>query len=55
MEGYIDIYPQRGSLVSFIDLASVEQIIYLRSTLEKEVMKDLSEVITTSGVSYNFV
>jgi len=51
IEGYIDIYPQRGSLVSFIDIDSVEQIIYLRSTLEKEVMKDLSEVIKPSGVN----
>lgn len=40
-EGYIDIYPQKGSIVSYIDLESVEQIIYLRSTLEKELIKDL--------------
>jgi len=40
-EGYIKIYPQRGSLVSYIDLHSVEQVIYLRSTLEKDIFKSL--------------
>lgn len=40
-DGYIDIYPQRGSKVSFIDLKSVEQVIFLRSTLEKEIIKDI--------------
>lgn len=42
LEGYIDIFPQRGNLVSYIDLESVEQIIYLRSTLEKEILLELS-------------
>lgn len=40
-DGYINIYPQRGSKVSFIDLKSVEQVTFLRSTLEKEIIKDL--------------
>ncbi|KOS04434.1 GntR family transcriptional regulator, partial [Paenibacillus polymyxa] len=42
LESYIDIYPKKGNIVSYIDLESVEQIIYLRSALEKEIMKDLS-------------
>lgn len=41
-EGYIDVYPKRGNLVSYIDLESVEQIIYLRSTLEKDIIKNLA-------------
>lgn len=41
-EGYIDVYPKRGNLVSYIDLESVEQIIYLRSTLEKDMIKNLA-------------
>jgi len=45
-EGYIKIYPQRGSIVSYIDLHSVEQIIYLRTTLEKDIFKNLSETFT---------
>ncbi len=49
-EGYVDIYPQKGSVVSYIDLESVEQIIYLRSTLEKEMIKDLSAHIPLKGL-----
>ncbi|MDO3410129.1 GntR family transcriptional regulator [Saccharibacillus sp. CPCC 101409] len=41
-EGYIDVYPKRGNLVSYIDLESVEQIIYLRSILEKDIIKNLA-------------
>lgn len=41
-EGYIDVYPKRGNLVSYIDLESVEQIIYLRSTLEKDILGNLA-------------
>lgn len=48
--GYIDIYPQKGSIVSYIDLDSVEQIIYLRHVLEKEIFKDLRSVISVSGI-----
>lgn len=49
-EGYVDIYPQKGSVVSYIDLESVEQIIYLRSTLEKEMIKELSAYIPLKGL-----
>lgn len=49
-EGYIDIYPQRGSVVSYIDLNSVEQIIYLRSTLEREILKSLCGHVSLQGI-----
>ncbi|UQZ35402.1 GntR family transcriptional regulator [Paenibacillus sp. PK3_47] len=50
LESYTDIYPKKGNIVSFIDLESVEQITYLRSTLEKEILKDLSATLTLTGV-----
>ncbi len=50
LEGYINIYPQRGNLVSFIDLDSVEQLVYLRSTLEKEIFKDLCGNVSLKGI-----
>ncbi|MGZ7440068.1 GntR family transcriptional regulator [Paenibacillus sp. TH7-28] len=50
LESYIDIYPKKGNLVSFIDLESVEQMIYLRSVLEKEIIKDLSAHLPLKGV-----
>ncbi len=48
--GYIDIYPKKGNVVSYIDLESVEQITYLRSTLEKEILKELSPNIPLKGL-----
>lgn len=42
LESYIDVYPKKGNFVSPIDLDSVEQMIYLRSALEKEILKDLA-------------
>lgn len=50
LESYIDVYPKKGNLVSFIDLESVEQIIYLRSVLEKEILKYLSSHLLLTGV-----
>lgn len=49
LESYIDIYPKKGNLVSFIDLDSVEQMIYLRSTLEKEIIKGLAVQMPLRG------
>ncbi len=46
-DGYIDISPQRATRVSFIDLKSVEQIIYLRSTLERQILTDLCGELPT--------
>jgi len=50
LEGYINIYPQKGSMVSYIDLESVEQIIYLRSSIEKTIIKELATNITLKGL-----
>lgn len=50
LESYIDIYPKKGNLVSYIDLESVEQIIYLRSVLEKEIIKYLSTHLLLKGM-----
>lgn len=50
LEDYINIYPKKGSVVSYIDLESVEQIIFLRSTLEKEIMKELSNHLPLKGL-----
>ena len=49
-DGYIVISPQRATRVSYIDLKSVEQIIYLRSTLEKQILIDLCGNLTGDTV-----
>nr|WP_249529587.1 GntR family transcriptional regulator [Paenibacillus brevis] len=46
LESYIDVYPKKGNFVSHIDLDSVEQMIYLRSALEKEILKDLTSKLS---------
>lgn len=50
LESYIDIYPKKGNIVSYIDLQSVEQIIYLRSLLEKEIIKELTSKLSITDI-----
>ncbi|ASA20202.1 GntR family transcriptional regulator [Paenibacillus donghaensis] len=50
LEDYINIYPKKGNIVSYIDLDSVEQIIYLRSALEKQLFKDLAGQLPLKAV-----
>lgn len=50
LESYIDIYPKKGNVVSYIDLESVEQIIYLRSVLEKEIIRSLCSNLGVKGI-----
>lgn len=50
LASYIDVYPKKGNLVSYIDLESVEQMIYLRSVLEKDIIKGLSGSLTLKGI-----
>jgi len=49
LEGYIDIFPQRGSIVSSINMESVKQIIFLRLALEKEITSELCTSLTVRG------
>lgn len=50
LEDYVDIYPKKGNIVSYVDLESVEQIIFLRSALEKEILKELAGSIPLKGL-----
>lgn len=50
LEDYINIYPKKGSIVSYIDLESVEQLIFLRSTLEKEILRELNGHLPLKGL-----
>ncbi|ADQ14346.1 GntR family transcriptional regulator [Halanaerobium hydrogeniformans] len=38
-EALIDVYPQRATYVSYIDLKNVEEAKFMRNTLEKEIVK----------------
>lgn len=50
LEQYIHIYPKKGNMVSYIDLESVEQMIFLRSVLEKEILQSLSGRLPLPGI-----
>ena len=41
-ERFIDIYPQRGTFVSLIDLDLVREIAYMRHILESQILSDLA-------------
>lgn len=42
-EKLIDIYPQKGTFVSLIDLPFVEESVYMRNLLESQIVRDLFE------------
>ncbi|MDF2938239.1 MAG: transcriptional regulator [Paenibacillaceae bacterium] len=50
LEQYINIYPKKGNVVSYINLESVEQMIFLRSVLEKEIVQNLSGRLQLPGI-----
>lgn len=50
LEQYMNIYPKKGNVVSYIDLESVEQMIFLRSVLEKEILLSLSGSLPLPGI-----
>ncbi len=42
----IEVYPQRGSVISHIDFNIVEEAVFLRRVLEKAVVEELCDFIT---------
>ncbi|MDF2942348.1 MAG: transcriptional regulator, GntR family [Herbinix sp.] len=42
----IEVYPQRGSVISHIDFDIVEETVFLRRVLEKAVVEELCDTIT---------
>ena len=42
VEGLVNIYPQKGTFVSLIDLNLIREIIYLRFSVENRVFSDLA-------------
>lgn len=46
----IEILPQRGSLVSFINMALVDESVFMRSTIEIAVTKEACEKITDTDL-----
>jgi DNA-binding GntR family transcriptional regulator len=42
----IEVYPQRGSIISCIDFDIVEETVFLRRVLEKAIVEELCDTIT---------
>lgn len=45
-EGYIEIYPQRGTYVTLLDLDRIKEIIFMRTVLETEVIMSVTGDLT---------
>lgn len=43
MEGLVNVYPQKGTYVTLIDLNVIKEIIYLRLTLELRIFSELAD------------
>ena len=46
----IEILPQRGSLVSFVDMSLVDESVFMRSTIESAVTKEACEKATQEDI-----
>ncbi len=44
-ERLVHIYPQRGTAIARIDMEYVEQMVYMRLLIEKEILKEACELI----------
>ncbi len=49
-EGLVDIFPQSGTVISFIDVQHAEEAHFLRLSVEIEVAKTLCETIDDEGM-----
>lgn len=49
-ENLLDVYPQRGTFVSLIDLQQVEEARFIRESLEKSVVRIACEKATTEAI-----
>lgn len=50
-EKLINIYPQKGTYISLIDLNFVKQIIFMRFVLEKEIMKEACDHLSEEAIN----
>ncbi|AKL95880.1 transcriptional regulator [Clostridium aceticum] len=50
-EHLIEIMPQTGTMVTYIDRALIDEVLFMRFVLEKEIIKLLQDTITTEEVN----
>ena len=46
----VDIQPQRGSLVSLIDMKLVEEAVFMRSTIESAITEEACQIATEKDI-----
>lgn len=46
----IEVFPQKGSLVSLINMELVEEAVFVRSTLESEITKNACQIATEEDI-----
>lgn len=47
----VDVFPQRGTYVSLIDMDYIEDILYIRESVEQEALARVMELADTSGLT----
>ena len=48
----IEVFPQKGSLVSLIDMELIEEAVFVRSTLESAITKEACLIATPEDIKY---
>ena len=48
----IEVFPQKGSLVSLINMELIEEAVFVRSTLESAITKEACTIATPEDVKY---
>jgi Transcriptional regulators len=46
----VEVYPQRGCIIAHIDFDIVDEMVFLRKTLEKAVVEELCDCITEDNI-----
>lgn len=47
-EGFVDIIPQRGTVVTFLSLEDIEELVFIRKALEGRVVRALSRSVPSN-------
>jgi DNA-binding GntR family transcriptional regulator len=50
-EGFVDIFPQRGTFVSYIDVARLDEAGFIRKAIEGAIARELAESLNEEGVA----
>src|SRR5580692_8890140 len=50
-DGFVDIFPQRGTFVSYIDVDKLDEAGFIRKAVEGAIVRELAESLDEAGIS----